>query len=38
MKIILKDNSEIAIVSYENKSSSASFYIEGISFEEVMKR
>lgn len=38
MKIILKDNSEITIASYENKNSSVSFHIENFSFDEVMTR
>ena len=38
MKIILKDNSEIKIQSYENKESSVIFRIENFSFDEVMTR
>lgn len=35
MKIILNDNSEIAIASYENKESSVIFHIENMTFENV---
>lgn len=35
MKIILNDNSEIAITSYENKESSVIFHIENMAFEDV---
>lgn len=35
MKIILKDNSEIKIQSYENKGSSVIFHIENMTFENV---
>ena len=35
MKIILNDNSEIAIASYENKESSVIFHIENMAFEDV---
>ena len=35
MKIILKDNSEITIASYENKESSVIFHIENMTFENV---
>ena len=38
MKIILRDNSEIAIASYENKESSVIFYIENMAFEDVKAR
>ena len=38
MKIILKDNSEIKIQSYENKESSVIFRIENIAFEDVKAR
>lgn len=34
MKIILNDNSEIAITSYENKESSVIFHIENMAFED----
>lgn len=35
MKIILNDNSEIAITSYENKESSVIFHIENMAFKDV---
>lgn len=35
MKIILNDNSEIAIASYENKEPSVIFHIENLTFEDV---
>ena len=38
MKIILKDNSEITIASYENKESSVIFHIENLAFEDVKAR
>ena len=38
MKIILKDNSEINIASYENKESSVIFHIENMAFEDVKAR
>lgn len=38
MKIILNDNSEIAIESYENKESSVIFHIENMTFENVKAR
>jgi hypothetical protein len=38
MKIILKDNSEITIASYENKESSVIFQIENLAFEDVKAR
>lgn len=38
MKIILKDNSEIAIASYENKESSVIFNIENMAFEDAKAR
>ena len=38
MKIILNDNSEIAIASYENKESSVIFRIENLAFEDVKAR
>lgn len=38
MKIILRDNSEIAIASYENKESSVIFHIENLTFEDVKAR
>ena len=38
MKIILNDNSEIAIASYENKESSVIFHIESLTFEDVKAR
>lgn len=38
MKIILKDNSEITIASYENKESSVIFYIENMAFEDAKAR
>lgn len=38
MKIILNDNSEITIASYENKESSVVFHIENLAFEDVKVR
>ena len=38
MKIILNDNSEIAITSYENKESSVIFHIENMAFEDAKAR
>lgn len=38
MKIIFKDNSEIAIASYENKESSVIFNIENMAFEDAKAR
>lgn len=38
MKIILKDNSEFAIASYENKESSVIFHIENMAFEDAKAR
>ena len=38
MKIILKDNSEITIASYENKESSVIFHIENMAFEDAKNR
>ena len=38
MKIILNDNSEITIASYENKESSVIFHIENLAFEDVKER
>lgn len=38
MKIILRDNSEIAIASYENKESSTIFHIENLTFEDVKEK
>lgn len=38
MKIILKDNSEITIASYENKESSVILYIENMAFEDAKAR
>lgn len=38
MKIILKDNSEITIASYENKESSVIFSIENMAFEDAKNR
>nr|DAO97155.1 MAG TPA: hypothetical protein [Caudoviricetes sp.] len=38
MKIILNDNSEISIASYENKESSVIFQLENMAFENVKAR
>lgn len=38
MKIILNDNSEITITSYENKESGVIFHIENLAFEDAKAR